>query len=115
MKLSVIIPFYNLERYVRECLDSVAAANRLVDILSLNCRKKCFRIRSRYVRHVCGSRPYLLARNARIVRFVPDRKSCRGDVKHEALSMKEFVVSFLKKEENCRYYSFQNNVLENNL
>lgn len=26
MKISVIVPFYNLERYVRECLDSVMAA-----------------------------------------------------------------------------------------
>ena len=31
MKISVVIPFYNLERYVRPCLDSVAAAARGVD------------------------------------------------------------------------------------
>ena len=31
MKLSVVIPFYNLERYVRPCLDSVVSAARGVD------------------------------------------------------------------------------------
>ena len=31
MKLSVVIPFYNLDRYVRPCLDSVAAAARGAD------------------------------------------------------------------------------------
>ena len=31
MKLSVVIPFYNLERYVRPCIDSVASAARGVD------------------------------------------------------------------------------------
>ena len=35
MKLSVIIPFYNLERYVRECLDSVVAAAKRTDDVSL--------------------------------------------------------------------------------
>ena len=28
MKISVVIPFYNLERYVQPCLDSVASAAR---------------------------------------------------------------------------------------
>ena len=31
MKLSVVIPFYNLDRYVRPCLDSVASAARGAD------------------------------------------------------------------------------------
>ena len=31
MKLSVVIPFYNLERYLRPCLDSVVSAARGVD------------------------------------------------------------------------------------
>ena len=35
MKLSVVIPFYNLERYIRECLDSVVAAAKGCDDESL--------------------------------------------------------------------------------
>ena len=31
MKISVVVPFYNLEGYVRPCLDSVASAARGVD------------------------------------------------------------------------------------